>query len=233
MKRVIPALFLACALQAAAGEVTCSSGGVTTIDPVSCSLGPVTSTLVNSTPNLNGNIFAVARAGQSVATPSSEPGSGSASFDDVFSIPESPVSDVFKIAILIQTDSELNSSLGPLFSEIKISSTAAGSPVLDYNSLDAFDNCHRLGCAFLIQVPAFAFNVLELNGSESLQTFDSVAGGFAFSFASVSISRFASDGVTPDPFTPEPASAGLAGGALIVLLAATYLKRRRSAVAYS
>jgi hypothetical protein len=153
-------------------------------------------------------------------------------FDDVFSIPHSPASDVFKIAILIQTDSELNSSPGPLFSEVKISSSASGSPVLDYNSLDAFDNCHRLGCAFFVQVPASAFNVLELNGSESLQPFDSAAGGFAFSFASISISRFTSDGVTPDPFTPEPSTAGLAASALIAFLVIMYFKRRRRTVAY-
>ncbi len=232
MKWLIPALFAACAIQAIAGEVTCSSGGVTIIGTGSCSLGPVTSMLVSNAPNLDGNIFAIARAGQTTAEPSSEISSGSASFDDVFSIPGSPASDVFKIAILIQTDSELNSSSSPLFSQVKISSDTSGSPVLDYNSLDDINNCHRFGCAFLIQVPAFAFNVLELNGSESLQTFDSAAGGFAFSFASVSISRFASDGVTPDPFTPEPGTAGLAGSALMALLAIVYFKRRRKTVAY-
>ncbi len=231
MRWLIPALFAACAIQAVAGEVTCSSGGVTTVDSASCTLGPVTSTLVNNTPNLDGNIFAVARAGQSIAAPSGETSSGSASFDDVFSIPDSPASDLFKVAIFIQTDSELNASSGPLFSEIKIGSTAIGSPVLDYNSLDTVDNCHRLGCAVLIQVPAFAFNIVELGGSESLTTFDSASGGFAFTFASVSVSRFASDGTTPDPFTPEPATAGLAASALIVLLAAAYMKRRKT-VAY-
>lgn len=232
MRWLIPALFAACVIQAMAGEVTCSSGGITVNDAVSCSLGPVTSMLVSNAPNLDGNIFAVARAGQTSAQASGETSSGSASFDDVFHIPDSPVSDLFKIAIFIQTDSELNSSSGPLFSEIRMSSDSVGPAVLDYNSLDDIDNCHRRGCAFLIQVPAFAFDVLELNGSESLQTFDSAAGGFAFTFASVSISRFTSDGVTPDPFTPEPATGGLAGGALIAFIAAVYVKRRRRIVAY-
>lgn len=234
MRRLIPALFLACAVQAIAGEVTCSSAGVTIIDFHSCTLGPVASMLVENAPNLDGNIFAVARAGQTTAeaAASGQTNSGSASFDDFFSIPNSPASDVFKIAVLIQTDNELNSSSGPLFSEIKLSSGVSGSPVLDYNSLDQFDNCHRLGCSFLVQAPAFAFSTVELNGSESLETFDSAAGGFAFSFASVTVSRFTSDGVTPDPFTPEPATGGLAGAALIALLAALYCKRRRKTVAY-
>jgi hypothetical protein len=190
--------------------------------------------LIENAPNLDGNIFAVARAGQTTAeaTADGQTNSGSASFSDAFAIPNSPASDVFKIAILIQTDSELNSSTGPLFSEVKIGLGAAGYPVLDYSSLDDIDNCHRRGCAFLVSAPASAYSIVELSGSESLETADSAFGGYAFSFASVTISRFASNGVTPDPFTPEPATGGLAGGALIALLGATYLRRRRKTVGY-
>lgn len=233
MRWWIPALFLASTIQAIAGSVTCSSGGVTITDPASCSLGPVASSLIANAANVDGNTFAIARAGQSTAEAgtSGQTNSGSASFDDAFAIPTSPASDVFKIAILIQTDSELNSSSGPLFSEVEIGPGAAGYPALDYNSLDDVDNCHRLGCAFLVQAPAFAYSIVELSGSESLETFDNALGGYAFSFASVTISRFAADGVTPDPFTPEPATAGLAGGALIIL-AATYFKRRPRTVGY-
>lgn len=232
MKWLIPALALICAVGAAGGEVTCSSGGVTIVDSASCSLGPVASTVLNHPPNLDGNIFGAARAGQTTAVPNGENSSGNASFDDIFAIPNSPVSDVFQIAVLLQTDSELNSSSAPLFSEVKISSDAPGSPVLDYNTLQDPDNCHRRGCAALLEAPAFAFSKVELNGTESLETADSTSGGFAFTFASVSISRFASDGVTPDPFTPEPATIGLAGAALFILLVAACIKRRRGTVAY-
>ena len=235
MRWLIPALFIACAIQAFAGEVTCSSGGVTEVDPLSCGLGPVASMLVASAPNLDGNIFAVARAGQSTAeiTASGETSSGSASFNDAFAIPNSPASDVFKIAILIQTDNHLNSSAGPLFSEVKLGVGTTGYPALDYSSVDDIDNCHRLGCAFLVQAPAFAYSIVQLSGSESLEMIDSRFGGYAFSFASVAISRFTSDGVTPDPFTPEPATAGLVGAAFVALLSAAYFKRRSKTVAYS
>lgn len=233
MRWLIPALFLACGFQAVAGEVTCSAGGVTIIDTSSCTLGSVASMLVNNPPNLDENVFAVARAGQTNADPSGAASSGSASYDDSFAIPASPAFDVFKIAVLIQTDSELNSSSGPLFSQVQIGSDAIGSPALDYNSLDDPGNCQRRGCAFLFVAPASAFNMVQLSGNESLETADSASGGFAFSFASVSVTRYASDGVTPDPFTPEPATAGLAGAAVVLLLARAYLKRRRRTVAYS
>lgn len=233
MRWLIPALLLACGVQAIAGEVTCSSGGVTTIDTSLCSLGPVASMLLDNAPSLDENVFAVARAGQTTAEPSRETSSGSASYDDAFAIPVSPASDVFKIAVLLQTDSELNSSSKPLFSRVQIGSDAIGSPFLDYNSLDDANNCHRRGCAFLFEAPASAFNMVQLSGSESLETAESASGGFAFSFASVSIARFASDGVTPDPFTPEPATWGLAGCSVAVLLTRAYFKRRRGTVAYS
>jgi hypothetical protein len=234
MRWFIPVLFLASAVQAAADNVTCSSGGISIMDTSSCSLGPVTSLLFRNVPNVAENSFAVAFAAEANFDPtvpeSGGVSSATASFDDVFAIPSSPASDVFKIAILIQTDSEINLSSSPPFARVKIGPGAAGNPLLDFNSLDQPGNCHRLACSFAVTAPAFGLTVIELAGSAPLEKDTGTTGGFAFSFSSVNVLRFASDGVTPDPFTPEPATGGATLGALIVLLAASHRKKRSKAV---
>ncbi|HEY7302575.1 MAG TPA: hypothetical protein VH601_00560 [Bryobacteraceae bacterium] len=236
MRWFIPVLFLASALQATADNVTCSSGGISIIDAKSCTAGPITSVLFRNPPNVAENSFALAFAAEANFDPT-VPGTGgissaSASFDDLFAIPTSPASDVFKIAILIQTDSEMNLSSVSPFAEVKVGPGAAGNPPLDFNSLDQLGNCHRLACSFEVAVPAFGLTVIDLAGSASLKKDTVATGGFAFSFSSVNVLRFASDGVTPDPFTPEPATGGATAGVLIAIVAA-YSRRRRRTVAYS
>lgn len=236
MRCLAAASFFAFTVQATAGNVTCASGGASVIENHSCNTGPITSLLFENPPAVAGNSFAIARAGQSNFDPiSSATGgtsSGSVSFDDLFHIPASPETDVFKIAVLIETDSQANLSSEPLFAEVKIGPGATGSPLLDYKSLDQPGNCQRLPCSFHAVASASGLTVVELAGSASLRKDTDATTGFAFSFTSISISRFAPDSVTPDPFTPEPGTAALAGAALAVLSAAAYLKRRPKNMAY-
>src|SRR5215469_2237134 len=126
MRWLAAASFFASIVQATAGNVTCSSGGASVIDNHSCTTGPVTSLIFENQPTLAGNSFAVARAGQTnfdpISPATSGTSTGSVSFDDLFRIPPSPEADVFKIAILIETDSQANLSSEPLFAEVKIGS---------------------------------------------------------------------------------------------------------------
>jgi len=236
MRWLAAASFFASIVQATAGNVTCSSGGTSVIDNHSCTTGPVTSLIFENQPTLAGNSFAIARAGQTNFDPISPAtggtSTGSVSFDDLFSIPPSPEADVFKIAILIETDSQANLSSEPLFAEVKIGSGTAGGPRLDYKSLDQPGNCQRLPCSFQVVAPASGLTVVKLAGSASLRKDTDDIAGFAFSFTSINISRFAPDRVTPDPFTPEPGTAELAAAAFTVVLAAAYLKRRPKTMAY-
>jgi hypothetical protein len=237
MRWLAAASFFVFIVQATAGNVTCSSEGASVIKNHSCTTGSVASLLFENPPAVTGNSFAIARAGQTNFDPISPvaggTSSGSASFDDLFRIPTSPGKDVLKIAILIETDSQANFSSDRLFAEVRIGPGTTGSPVLDYMSLDRPGNCQRLPCSFQVVAPASGLTMVELAGSASLRKDTDATAGFAFSFTSINISRFAPDRVTPDPFAPEPGTAELAGATLAASLAAACLKRRPKTMAYS
>jgi hypothetical protein len=234
--RLAAALVLLLSSQAFADSVTCESGGITISDPVSCTLGPITSRLFSGPGSTSGNVFTAGIFAETdhdplAATPG-QTSSGSAFFEHGFFIPDSPPYDVFKIEVFIETDGRDRGSSNPLYAEVFMGPGTASHPPLHYNTADYFDNCHHLGCAFEVTVPALGFIEMTLIGRESFEAFDWSFPGFADSGALVMVSRFASDGVMPDPFTPEPATGGATAGALIAIVAA-YSRRRRRTVAYS
>jgi hypothetical protein len=195
-----------------AAIVTCSQPGSsnTTYNGI-CSVGTGVNNMLMyhgfTTAFIFGGEYDVEALAEPLVLPSSNVGpypmSGSATWSDFFAAPSSKPTDILKITV---TGGGLNHP----------ASIQAGP--IDYTTPD-FCDAHFIGnpvCTKTATVSAASFTGVILTGSDSITIPFPCVGGCGVSvnadlFESVTIQRFLSDGVTPDPFTisPEPGSLGL------------------------
>lgn len=196
----------------AAAVVTCSQPGFSqTVYNSPCAVGSSSDTLVYlafTESFVSGNTFSAEALAEAIGLPNTNPGpypmSAVASWNDIFDVPSSNPTDVFKITVF---GGGLNHP----------ASIFAGP--IHYTTPD-FCDADYLGnpaCTDTATVSATQPLSVQLTGSDSLTI--PVPCGFsncglsvnANLYESVSVQRFLADGVTPDPFTtaPEPASVAL------------------------
>ena len=224
MKIAFGVLFVVFATGGWADSVTCTGPlGA----PIACSASPLT--IVADFPTLTeaGNVISSSAAvfitnPGNFITPNGEGVSATAIVNDSFLIPSSPAGDVLEIYGVF--GEHLETVPGCCSSSVIVGlSGTTGYPAIsvDPYAQDADYYCRSAAsCKIDVTVPANAFSELTIqdseyvfgNGNDPYET----GGGFDEIFT---ISRFQSDGVTPDPFvaSPEPASWGLllvAGSAL-------------------
>jgi hypothetical protein len=196
-----------------AAMVTCSQPGFSeTVYNGSCSVGAG----VNNTfsyeaytrTSLSGDRYIVEALSEVRSTPVSNAGSypisASATWDDIFALPNSNPTDIFKLTV----------TGGGLYHP---SSIQAGP--ISYTESD-FCDAHYIGnavCTKRATVSAASLASVELMGSDSF-IIDGPCGGFGCNaspnsdlYERITIQRFLADGITADPFlsVPEPSTIAL------------------------
>ncbi|MBV8866399.1 MAG: hypothetical protein JO210_13485 [Acidobacteriaceae bacterium] len=229
MKPLLALLFLSGALYA--DSTVCSAGP--NYDPknmqvIPCSSLTELSTVSTIVPSfgISGNTV-TGSAGNSVYSFPNSEGSYSrweqvsASFNDTFAIQLSPKGDVYKIDILA---AELGT--GPFFPTASTAffyGSASAGPV----SRSTVRRCINDDCEIKTEVPADQITSINLTVDGYILVGpdlrdESVEASF---LESITLERFKADGVTPDNFTPEPASIWLALCGLTTFMAIGYLRR--------
>jgi hypothetical protein len=196
----------------AAAMVTCSQPGFSeTVYNGTCSVGVG----VNNTfsyeaytrASIAGNVYTVQALSQVLSTPSNGSGpypmSATASWNDVFTVPNSDPTDIFRITV---TGGGLNHP----------ASIEAGP--ISYLESD-FCDAHYIGnsaCTKEATISAADFSSLKITGSDSLSIdfpcgFGCHTSPNADLYEIVTVQRFLADGVTADPFSsaPEPSTIAL------------------------
>ena len=193
-----------------AAMVTCSQPGFSeTVYNGSCSVGSgASNTLVYGAytkASVFGNVYSVEALAGVLWTPVGNaapyPMTASASWDDIFSLPNSNPTDILKLTVTG------GGQYHPSFIE-------AGP--ISYIESD-FCDAHYIGnavCTKKATISAANFSSIELMGSDSF-VINGLCGGFGCRasansdlYEHVTIQRFLADGVTADPFSsaPEPST---------------------------